>query len=584
MKKYILIVSFLLIFTYPAWSLKKLNHISEIKKIASAVTKSEEESNDNKPVFTEIIDEVDGVKESYLRYGSGYFPYMGMVYQYFEDTEPSPSIIVYGNDNKIYLQDIMDFGWDSYVEGSISGNKITMELPQTIFEEQYAWAEEPFYQNLCVMTQSGEGENLNFEYDGDITKVTFTISENGIITLDPLPEGKALGVMTYFLGKEYDTPEDEKDGNDNYTLTWIDAWSGAADYTQIFKPLGIELIEMPENETPVTYQVLTNGYNYPVDVIFKDNYMYINGIGDSKYIDNFVIRATVDGNKVYIPQDQYVGVFSWDNEMAITKCGYENNNGQIIFSEPDVSYEMKIDPDKHILTPADPEMYLCYAYMMIEDPSTNQNAIIYTFYFKNFSMIYQDSYPGIPMNPKIINFRESPGRGYSSVGFDMLCFSTNGKVILSGDLYYSIYVNGEREVFEYQPGVEIGEYSKYYMLPEPTDEIPFLFTNDNEFYIWSETERSVGVYYEGITTIGVQAVYYCDDLRTTSDIVTLNVDTGEITTGNSGVTQLQNEIEIKKIEYYDLNGRKTEHPQTGIYVKRIFYTNDKIVSRKVIVK
>ena len=540
---------------------------------------------ENAPTLTEIITEVDGIKQSYLRYGSGYFPYMGLVYQYFEDTEPSPTTIIYGTDNKVYFKDIMDFGWDAYVEGTISGNTITVKLPQTIFEETYAWAEEPYYHNLCVMTQTGEGENLNFKYDPEITEVTYTIDDNKKITLDALPKGKALGVMTYFVGKDYDTPEDEEEGNDNYTLAWLSAWSGAADFTQFFEPLGKELIEMPEGVKPTTYQVVINGYNYPVNVVFQDDYMYIQGLGDSSYIDNFVIRADVKGNKVSIPQDQYIGVFSWDNEMAVTKCGYQDGR-DIIFAGENVSFDFNMDADKHTLTPVDPDLYLCFAYMMVVDQNTGQNGIIYTFYFKNFSIIYQDSYPGVPMNPRNLWYDDSDfsAFGYNSIRFEMLSYSTEGKVILTGDLYYSIYIDGELEVFEYQPGTEVGEYSKYYLLPEPTSEVPFLFTNDNEFYIWDEIERSVGFYYEGVTTVGVQAIYYCDGKKTASDIVTLNVETGEITNIPAGVESIVIDSEVVKTEYYDLSGRRVENPSHGIFVKRSVLANGKTITRKIAVR
>lgn len=538
----------------------------------------------NAPTLTTPITEVSGVKENYVRFGEGYFPYMGGVYQYGEDTEPSPATIVFGSNNKVYFKDIMDFGWDCYTEGTRDGNKITVKLPQTIFVEEYEWAEEPYYQNLCVMTQKGQGDSLVFSYDPSITEVTYTIDDKNNIFLDPLPEGKALGITTYFIGKIYDNSDDEDAENDNYELGWISAWSGAADFSQSFYPLGQELIEWPEGLTPTQYHVVINGYNYPVNIGFQNDYMYIQGLGDSSYIDNFVVRADVKGNTVSIPQNQYVGVFSWDNEMIVTKCGYKKGN-DIIFSDDNVSFDFNWDADAKTLTPVDMDMYFCYAYMILLDPDTNQNGLLFTFFFNNFTIIYQDSFPGVPSNPRNLKYDTSDYEmfGYNSIDFEMLSYSTEGNVILTGDLYYSIYIDGDLVTFEYEPGTEVGEYSKYYLLPEPTTEVPFLFTNDNEFYIWDEIERSVGFYYEGVTTVGVQAIYYCNEVRTVSDIVTLNLETGEVTNipAEAGVQDVRISGNIVSTEYYDLSGRKVSHPQNGIFIKKATLENGQIITSKV---
>lgn len=535
----------------------------------------------NQPTLTDIISEAEGRSQNYQRYGAGYFPYMGMIYQYNLDTEPSPSNIVYGTDNStVYFHDLMDYGADTFTKANIDGDKITIKLPQTLFIEEYSWAEEPYYNNLCVLSQTGEGENLGFTVDDTITEVTYTIGADGSITLDALPEGKALGVMTYFIGKVYENPEDEGKEDAPYHLEWLKAWSGAADTQQIFEPLAVEKIEMPEDVTPITYYVAINGYNYPVDVALKDNYIYIRGLGDSPYLSNLVVRATVDGNKAYIPQNQYVGIFKSDNEMIVTKCGYQKGN-QIVYEEDDVNFEFDYDVEKQVLKVADENMYLCFAYMNQFD-STGKNGLLD--YYKDFSIIYQTDFSGVPSNPYGLFWHDDfyENYGYHAFGFEIAAFSTTGSLLLTGDLYYSIYIDGELEVFEYDP--EGLPNSHYFMLPEATSEIPYLFTNDNDLDIWSETERQVGFYYDGVTTMGVQAVYYYNGKRTVSDIVTLNLETGEVTKDNAGVDGIYADSEVTKIEYFDLSGKKVSNPQGGIFVKRATLANGKTVTSKIMSK
>lgn len=589
MKKFIfLFISFLLTSTYGyAKKNAELLDLKEAHTFPVLSTRSDDGiDNTAKPTLTEVITEVEGRNQEYLRYGAGYFPYMGYVVYYDENSfDPSPASIVFGSDNDIYFYDIMDFGWDGYAKGTISGNKVTMSLPQTIFEESYSWTEEPYYQNLCVMTQIGEGEDMIFRVDPDITQVTYTINSANQIVLDPLPEGKALGVVTYFQGKDYETPEDEAEGNDNYTITWFGAWSGAADFQQRFEPFGQGMVKIPEGAEILTYQVVVNGYNYPVNVAIEDDAMYIEGFGDSPYTSNFVIKAQIDGNTAYIPQNQYIGIFSLDNEMITVKCGYQVGN-KIIYESDETSFQFMIDESRKTLVPKDPDMYLCYAYLMQTDPSTGQNGLLFYLYFKNFVIMQRDSYAGIPSDPFNLwystEFREE--YGYNSIHFEFLSFSTEGNIVLTGNMYYSIYIDGELEVFEYVPPTETESgFAHYSMLDGPTSQIPFLFTNTNEFDIWDEIEREVGFYYDGVTTVGVEMIYKYNDMTTASNIVTLNVETGEVETSPSAVSSIY-ESPILKTEFFDLNGRRVVNPSHGIFVKRTTFADGSVKSRKVIFK
>lgn len=547
----------------------------EIKNLGNSLP----EVGGEAPVLTPIITEAEGRLQNYLRYGSGYFSMMGTIFQYDEKTEPSPSQIIFGDDNTIYFHDISDYNWDSFTKGEINGNKITVNLPQTLCEELYEWAEEPYYQNLCVLTQKGSGENISFTVDNSITSVTFTISEEGVITLDPLPEGKALGVMTYFIGKAYDDP-DNIDEDAPYHLEWLAVWDGPADFTQRFQPIDVEKIEMPQDVETLTYYVVVNGYNYPIEVAFADNFMYMKGFGDSPATSEFVIRAELNGNEAIIPQNQYVGILYPDNEMIITKCGHRNGYN-ISYDDDNVGFELTIDNDRRIIQIKDNEQYLCFAYMMQIDPETKEEGLLS--YYNNFTIIYQTIFPGTPANPFNLFAHDDfyDIFGYHVFGFDMVAFSTDNTILLTDNLYYSIYIDGELEVFEYDPdGVP---YTHYMMLPEPTSEIPFLFTNDADLDIWTETERQVGYYYDGVTTMGVQAIYYYNGTRTVSDIVTLNLETGEVTV-SAGIDSVVASSEVVKTEYFDLSGRKVSNPANGIFVKRSTLSDGSVVTKKIALK
>ena len=53
---------------------------------------------------------------------------------------------------------------------------------------------------------------------------------------------------------------------------------------------------------------------------------------------------------------------------------------------------------------------------------------------------------------------------------------------------------------------------------------------------------------------------------------------------STGINDIPTSSEIAKIEYYTLNGCKTNEPQHGISIRKMTYTNGKTVTDKVIRK
>ena len=112
--------------------------------------------------------------------------------------------------------------------------------------------------------------------------------------------------------------------------------------------------------------------------------------------------------------------------------------------------------------------------------------------------------------------------------------------------------------------------------------MPYKFSNDIDISKWSDNIFDVGIYVDGLTTVGVQAVYFYENVLTASDIVTYNVETGEttVTPGNSFVGKVGDK-EVVSTEYYDLNGVRVNNPGKDIYVKRTVYKDGSSDFRKI---
>ena len=514
------------------------------------------------PQLTDVITEVEGREQYFLKESSGYFPYAGAVYEYHQ--YKTPSFIIYGEDNDIYFLDLMEFGYDTYIKGTIDGNKITVPLPQTEFTETFLWYDDgpsTFYYNLCVMKQVGEGSDLNYVPVDEITEVTYTIGEDGTITLEPFEEGYGLGLMSYI----YDFTDEEMTEK-----TWYGAWSGAIDFTQVFRPSDIEVIKIPKDAETETWYCIYDDYNYPVTVAFIDDYMYIQGFYDSPYMSNLTVKATIDGDRAFIPQMQHIGVFRLDNDMMVTRCG-RLKGYNLVYEDESINFEMTVDKENHKISVADPSQYLVIAY-------ESDNATLA--YMNNFSYTWQESYNGTPSNPFGLfwNDRFLADYDYYSFGFEIKPFTAEGDVLLTGDLYYQIFMDGELQEFVHEYDPDYMRYGHYYMVDEPTILIPFMFTNDNDIDIWTPTERQIGIYVDGVSTMGVQAVYKYNGNVTYSDIVTLDLETGEVT---AGVGSAQAGVSPVSTQWYDLNGRRVENPQDGIFIGKITMSDGSVKTVKV---
>lgn len=101
--------------------------------------------------------------------------------------------------------------------------------------------------------------------------------------------------------------------------------------------------------------------------------------------------------------------------------------------------------------------------------------------------------------------------------------------------------------------------------------MPYDFDNFYDIYKASIVDFQIGIYSEGFTTIGVQALYDYEGEATRSAIVTLNIETWEVTVtepGTTGMKEMENSLDVVKTEYYDFNGLRVTRPEKGIYVKR----------------
>ena len=491
--------------------------------------------------ITEVISEVEGDYSVFYKKSSGFYVRSNKIESYELDNEITD--VIYSKDGKeIYIKNILSYTtFGTYTKGEISGNTITINLPQTLqYDEKRGYG-----QNLCVLKY----ENINGYDDGvvqeDITEVTLSIdSSTGDFILElPGEPGE------YMLGVAF---------SDDYS------WSGYGDFTQRYFPSGVDFVYMPEAATPVNYAYVESNNGYEVGVAFYEDYIYVKGL--CQIFPEGVVRAVYDSAKgvAMLPQDQCVGVLN-GRTLVRTKVLTRDNAGALVLGPPEASFNLSVDMEKHEIAPLaagnNSQSYLAF----------NQSAdeVNYFQLLGNFTLKEQSSYAGVPRTPYGLTFsdRYFIDYGYVTLSFYLSPISMENTLLKVDNIYYNVYVNGDIIEFEYNP--YIGAYRG---LSEPTVNIPYDFSNDNDI-IGRDSYHEIGLYTEGFDSLAVRATYIYEDKETNSEAAVLYF-------GENNISDI-NANEASKVEYFDLGGKKVDNPKNGFFIKRSVMSDGSVEIKKV---
>lgn len=491
----------------------------------------------------DVITEVEGKKEQVkISSSAGYSVFYLWITQY-ENVEYS-SNVVYGENDEVYIYNIVpDLITNSYVKGVKKDNKVVVELPQTVmFEEDYGFG---LNANICVLPEDSEdGEYVPAEN----ATLTFTVEEDGSMVADDLSEERILTV----------------------TFTDDDSWY----YYSAFD-LKIE----PFNEAPVTapddFEVSENfwsyvnedqGYGWPVSWLQGYDEVYFKGL--SPEMPESLVKGTVeygdDEAIITIEQNQYVGI-CYDYYYIFTKCaktlidedGYEYYE----LMPDDYKYQMVWNYEDNTIKPKDTEVTLLL--------NASSNSVLALQEYSDYVLQHQESFEGIPQNPMNLEFEDyTVDYGECDFYFDVPGFSTEGDVLLTENLSYVVYVDGEEWEFD----------ADEYYLEESMVEIPWSFDSDC-IANYGGTLRMVVFFVEGISTVGVQTIYNYNGEETRSEIVTLDLeaDPDAVGTVNAGK-------KVSSVKYYGLDGREVANPAAGIFVKRVIFEDGTVATFKKAVR
>lgn len=511
----------------------------------------------------------DGDEQMYSKAAAGIYPDPVIGYILPFNDKYLAAELIWGDEDDVYFRDPITYsGVGSYIKGNVEGNTITVDLPQTIL-----WVDDdPDYPegygvNLGVVkyttfTYQGE-ERWNYILDKSIDHITYTIGENGVITLNlPGEPYNGQDLPEYALGLVYSDD---------------DSWTQYCEYYQEYTHFDQQPINIPEDLETEPYAAIIDDYGFPLEICIQDETVYIRGLCSTSPDICFtatIVDKDADGKTLaYVPANQLLGTY-FGMYFVVTKFiklelikgedpdGYEDYY-EFTFAPDNYRYYIEIDNETKIIRPQSDEYYLCFNYSF-DNPDTIIEG------YNDFKLIPQSSYAGTPCNASDLAYDESWINPYGYVSFDFILpeLSTIGTLLDSDLLYYRIFVNGKEQIFKEEEGIDlIFEPTIMYMdVPTPTSLLPYNFNNGWDIYKFDTTVFSIGLYLEGINTLGVQAVYLFEDSITESDIMTLDVETGEIS--SSGVESIKGSADIVSTEYFTIDGKKISNPSKGLYLKK----------------
>lgn len=509
-----------------------------------------------------------------------------------------PAEVVWGEGNDVYFKDILSTApTDTYVKGELDGDMITFKTGQIV--EHIVDGPYEYDMAIAIARTEFKPTTVDFFLDESITEYSVKVNKDGSMDL-VLPGEPFNGEepTEYVLCLYY--------ADDN-------SFAGFSDFYQTYTPEDLVEIKMPFGVEPEQY-VYVDDFDYAsfVNVAYTDNYIYIEGL--DPMMPESVVRAKIEGDKAIIPQNQYQGIYM-GMFFIFTRILADNpefnekdpKSEPFIYLPEDQGFELKFDREAGKIYADTPGVYLVF--QPAEDKYDNALCLL-----GEFTLTYQATSEGIPANPSRLQFRMDwvTYQGYADFMFNISNYSKEGHLLDVEGLYYSVIVNDERVIFGEQVLVDYYDDSvtAYRGVPERQMWLPFLFNNNEDIFKLSTNEFDIGIYVQDVKTIGVQSMYRHDDVFTYSDIVTLDVETGEIhtTPGDNGgsdnpggdnpggdnpggddpgqgdddnnAVEVIGDSGVQSVEYFTLSGIKVDNPRNGIFVKRIKQSNGKVTVSK----
>lgn len=473
----------------------------------------------------EVITEAEGEAKNYNK--TYFVNYMG----YVEETSAAATI-VFGADNTVYFADpISMFPTGSYIKGTVEGNKITVAYPQCLmYSEEDGVLDFTLLEPTDEMDEETEMPIANIQEPGT---VTYTIGEDGVITLDPLPDNCALGLVMF--GTMY---------------------MGICEFDAVYTPDSREVVTPPADLETTTYSYKMNdNYGHTVQIGFDDKEVYFTNV--STDVPDFWFKGTIgDDGKIHIPNLQYMGSFMGALEIYTFIAKPIEESPYMAPADPDAEYTFDYDPATGKIYNGSSDLILLI--------NAGNEEIKYLCQISSNGFWKQESYAGTPRDPYDLVWEE--GKNFNYFDFYLPNVDVDGNLMLNENLYYNLFYDGE--VVEINPE-EFGSDSNF-------TNIPFDYNKNMIVRDRFDGAHEIGVKVWGLESIGIQLINIVDGKEYRSKIA-------EIKFGSTGIDNIGTDASpVVSSEYFDLTGRSICKPGNGFVIRRDRHADGTVTTVKTV--
>ena len=377
------------------------------------------------------------------------------------------------SDGKIYIDNSLSNDWTGYVVGTVSGDKVTITLPQTLSHG----SDVKEVSRLLPELAEGSTRVKTYVRDTENTTITYTITDGKLI----LDADQVFGFT-------------DAEG----------VWNGYSETEQTFSPFEASLIEVPEGaetfDMALRYQNGGSGigeqYSYTLlHAAQKGNDLYIKGFSN-KNPDGWT-RFAIDGDKATFTGAQYLGMNGGIEYLCPAVDSPEFIPGYNVWEHHFTvteSITFAYDAEKRTLTARDENDVL------IVNPSPDVYIFGTTYINPMFAAQPVDvsPYPQAPVfDPKYCKWEngEQP-----MLNFELTPLNVDGQLLNTEFLGFQIYVNDKLYTFD----------ANEYWLDDNMTTIPWNFQSMNIYML--ENGYWV-VFFEGesrMKNVSIKAVYTID--------------------------------------------------------------------------
>lgn len=493
----------------------------------------------------------EGSKQLYSRNSVGFYYDWGS--RTYGEREGGISIID-GEDGFTYIHNPLT-GWatDTYIKGVREGDKIKVELPQLIYQDRDVESGQMLYFQVAILENySNNASSFDYRLSNE-TELIYTLGEDGTLSFDFGIEGEEGRYPSKILG-----------------MITTDGVFYVGDASQALTPVNYALVTPPEGLETTNWELIDSGSgdNHTVSMGFDGNDVYLYNF-DNIYARHSWIKGTIDGDIITFPTQQFLGEFNGYFYWYLAADFYETQDSYSF--EPKASVDFEYNMEKMMMT--SPEHA-----SMVANPRKGEIGLDYPefmWYEKTvIKMITEIPSSYMPLAPRFIGFVDYfQYLGYNYCEFGIYPYSVDYDLLNTENLYFHLYLNGvAEEVFQ----------------SEGNFDFPFSFFGENPgSMVVQSFGGNVGLFLmmDGLETIGIELVNYGpNDEIYTSDIVTYNIETGEVTVGNTESVEELYVGDVVDTEYYDISGHKLIHPRSGLVIRRQRYSNGAIMTKKLMLK